>query len=209
MRKTKLVVLLIALLLFVASCGISQELDESITVSKELETSLTLQQPLLKDLLVNIEKIIPSFDKDIEEKPETGLFNEEAGALYKNYTARQTIYSDIESGQKELKKIQKEFQRINDKNAVDVDQDKLNIISSSLQIIISNYDSLMIYMDTGFEQEEALYTNLPVDNLTDQGSIINRTYGSVTMVAEETKSNIAYTLSLVKTYQEDASVQKK
>ncbi|MBO0437828.1 hypothetical protein ACODGR_00170 [Vagococcus fluvialis] len=209
MRKTKLTILLITMLLFVASCGITQELDESITVSKELGTTLGEQQKVLKDLLANVERIIPSFDKDMEEQPETGLFNDETGALYKNYTARQSLYTDIESGQKTLKKLQKEIQRISDKNAVDVNHDKLNLISSSLQIIINNYDSLILYMDTGFEQEEALYTNLPVDNLDDQGSVINRTYGSVTMVAEEAKSNMSYTSNLVKTYEKEASTHKK
>ena len=209
MKKTKLTIFLITMLLFVASCGITQELDESLTASKELETVLGEQQKTLKELLTTVERIIPAFDKDMEENPETGLFNEETGALYKNYTTRQTTYSDIEAGQKTLKKLQKEVQRISDKNAVDVDHSKLNLISSSLQIIINNYDSLLLYMETGFEQEEALYSNLPVDNLNDQGSVINRTYGSVTMVAEEAKSNMAYTSNLVKNYQKEASTHKK
>lgn len=209
MKKFKLTILLITTVLFVASCGITQELDESLTASKELETVLKEQQKLMKELITNVERIIPSFEKDMEKQPETGLFTEETGSLYKNFSARQTNYSDIETGQKELKKIQKEFQRITGKNAVDVDQNQLNLISSSLQIVINNYDSLILYMDTGFEQEETLYTNLPVENLSDQGYVINRTYGSVTMVAEEAKSNMSYTSNLVKDYQENAATQKK
>ena len=209
MKQLKMTILLIATLLLTTGCGITQELDESLTVAKELETTIKEQRTEMKELVSLVEKIIPSFEKDLEIAPEVGLFQQEEGALYKNFTARENALEELHIGQKNLVKLQKEIQRISDKNAVDVDHDKLNLISSSLQIILNNYDSLTMYLETGFEQERELYNNLPVDNLNDQGSVINRSYGSVTMVGEESISNMNYTLNLVKTYQKEASNQKK
>lgn len=209
MKQLQTTVLLITTLFFMTGCGITQELDESLTASKELQTTLTEQKKIMKDLLASVEKILPAFERDMAEKPETGLFNDEEGALYKNFTQRQDLLSELQAGEKSLQKLQKEIQRISDKKAVDVDHDKLNLISSSLQIIINNYDSLVLYMETGFEQEEALYTNMPVDNWEEQGSVIYRTYGTVSMVAEESISNMAYTTSLIKAYQQSAESQTK
>lgn len=209
MKHLKITTLLIATLLFITACGMTQELDESLTVAKELETTIKEQKTTMKELLTQVEKIIPSFEKDLEIEADTGLFATEEGALYKNFTSRETLLAELQSGQKQLGKLQKEVQRISNKNAVDVDHDKLNLISSSLQIILNNYDSLTMYLETGFEQEKELYLNLPVDNLDDQGSVINRTYGSVTMVGEEAISNMNYTLNLVATYQKQAASQKK
>ncbi|MBO0477369.1 hypothetical protein DOK76_09810 [Vagococcus sp. DIV0080] len=209
MKRLKTIILLVTTLVFVTACGMTQELDESLTVTKNLDTALTEEKQVMKDLLTSVDAIIPSFDKDMENGPKTGLFVEEEGALYKNYQTRQDLLKEIQAGQKNLNKYKREVERISGKNAVDVNHEQLDLISSSLQIIINNYDSLIMYMKTGFEQEEALYTSLPVDNLEDQGSVINRTYGSVTMVAEEAKTNMSYTLSLVKNYQKDASVPKK
>lgn len=200
---------LLGALIVLSACGITQELDESLAATKELKTNLTEQKKILEELLTAVEKIHPSFEKDLETQPETGLFNEEEGSLYKNFNLRKDILSELEAGQKSLNKIQKEVQRISDKKALDVDNDKLHLISSSLQIIINNYDSLILYMNTGFEQEEELYTNLPVDNLDDQGSVIYRTYGSVTMVTEEALSNMTYTTSLVKDYETQAAKHTK
>ena len=209
MKQLKMTILLITTLLLTTACGITQELDESLTVAKELETTIKEQRSAMKELLSLVERIFPSFEKDLEIEPEVGLFQQEEGTLYKNFTAREEMLTELHSGQKTLVKLQKEVQRISDKNAVDVDHDKLNLISSSLQIILNNYDSLTMYLETGFEQEKELYNNLPVDNLNDQGSVINRTYGSVTMVGEESISNMNYTLNLVKTYQKEVSNQKK
>ncbi|MEG0284955.1 MULTISPECIES: hypothetical protein [Vagococcus] len=209
MKQLKMTILLISTLLFVSACGITQELDESLTVAKNLETTIKEQKDTMKELLNLVERIIPSFEKDLETEPEVGLFVNDEGALYKNFSSREELLTELQSGQKDLVKLQKEVQRISDKNAVDVDHNKLNLISSSLQIILNNYDSLTMYLETGFEQEKELYLNLPVDNLDDQGSVINRTYGSVTMVGEEAISNMNYTLNLVKTYQKEAVSQKK
>lgn len=209
MKQLKMTILLISTLLFVSACGITQELDESLTVAKNLETTIKEQKDTMKELLNLVERIIPSFEKDLETEPEVGLFVNDEGALYKNFSSREELLTELQSGQKDLVKLQKEVQRISDKNAVDVDHNKLNLISSSLQIILNNYDSLTMYLETGFEQEKELYLNLPVDNLDDQASVINRTYGSVTMVGEEAISNMNYTLNLVKTYQKEAVSQKK
>ena len=209
MKQLKMTILLISTLLFVSACGITQELDESLTVAKNLETTIKEQKDTMKELLNLVERIIPSFEKDLETEPEVGLFVNDEGALYKNFSSREELLTELQSGQKDLVKLQKEVQRISDKNAVDVDHNKLNLISSSLQIILNNYDSLTMYLETGFEQEKELYLNLPVDNLDYQGSVINRTYGSVTMVGEEAISNMNYTLNLVKTYQKEAVSQKK
>lgn len=206
-RKTAL--FFIGTLFLLTACGITQELDESLAATKELQTTITEQKKILENLLTAVEKIQPSFEKDIDVQPETGLFNDEEGALYKNFNLRKDILSELETGQKSLSKIQSEVQRISDKKALDVDNDKLHLISSSLQIISNNYDSLILYLNTGFEQEEELYTNLPVDNLDDQGSVIYRTYGSVTMVSEEALSNMTYTVSLVKDYETQAAIHKK
>lgn len=209
MKQLKTTVLLIATLLFVTSCGITQELDESLTASKELETTIKEQKTSMKELLTLVEKIIPSFEKDLEIEPETGLFIAKEGALYKNFTAREDMLTTLKDGHKELDKLQKEIQRISDKNAVDVDHNNLNLISSSLKIISNNYDSLIMYLETGFTQEKELYLNLPVDNLDNQFSMITRTYGSVTMVGEEAISNMNYTLKLITDYQKQAASPKK
>lgn len=187
----------------------TQELDESLDLSKELSSVIGQQEALMKDLLKTVEKIQPSFEKDMDAKPDTGLFQDEEGDLYKNFTKRKELLDELTAGQKEVKKFQKEFKRISNKKAVDVDNDKLQLISSSLNIIHNNYDSLILYMNTGFEQEEELYNNLPVDNLEGQGSVIYRTYGSVTMVAEESVSNMEYTASLIKQYEKQAASTKK
>ncbi len=201
-------VCLISILFLFSACGMTQELDEALDVSKELRSTLTEQEKLTEELLNKIERIQSAFESDLESQPETGLFNEEEGKLYKNFTERETLLSSLKDGQKTLNSLQSEIQRIAKKQAVDVDNTKLELISSSLQIILNNYDSLILYMETGFEQETALYTNLPVDNLEDQGSVIYRTYGSVSMVGEEMISNMEYTVSLIKEFQTTASIKK-
>lgn len=208
-HKWSAIFLFLSTLLFLTSCGMTQELDESLDLSKELSSVIGQQEALMKDLLKTVEKIQPSFEKDMDAKPDTGLFQDEEGDLYKNFTKRKELLDELTAGQKEVKKFQKEFKRISNKKAVDVDNDKLQLISSSLNIIHNNYDSLILYMNTGFEQEEELYNNLPVDNLEGQGSVIYRTYGSVTMVAEESVSNMEYTASLIKQYEKQAASTKK
>ncbi|MFW7431604.1 hypothetical protein [Vagococcus carniphilus] len=208
-HKWSTIFLFLSTLLFLTSCGMTQELDESLDLSKELSSVIGQQEALMKDLLKTVEKIQPSFEKDMDAKPDTGLFQDEEGDLYKNFTKRKELLDELTTGQKEVKKFQKEFKRISNKKAVDVDNDKLQLISSSLNIIHNNYDSLILYMNTGFEQEEELYNNLPVDNLEGQGSVIYRTYGSVTMVAEESVSNMEYTASLIKQYEKQAASTKK
>lgn len=208
-HKWSTIFLFLSTLLFLTSCGMTQELDESLDLSKELSSVIGQQEALMKDLLKTVEKIQPSFEKDMDAKPDTGLFQDEEGDLYKNFTKRKELLDELTAGQKEVKKFQKEFKRISNKKAVDVDNDKLQLISSSLNIIHNNYDSLILYMNTGFEQEEELYNNLPVDNLEGQGSVIYRTYGSVTMVAEESVSNMEYTASLIKQYEKQAATTKK
>ncbi|MDT2834818.1 hypothetical protein P7H70_12295 [Vagococcus carniphilus] len=208
-RKWSTIFLFLSTLFVLTSCGMTQELDESLDLSKELSSVIGQQEALMKDLLKTVEKIQPSFEKDMDVKPDTGLFQDEEGDLYKNFTKRKELLDELTAGQKEVKKFQKEFKRISNKKAVDVDNDKLQLISSSLNIVHNNYDSLILYMNTGFEQEEELYNNLPVDNLEGQGSVIYRTYGSVTMVAEESVSNMEYTASLIKQYEKQAATTKK
>lgn len=207
-RKWSTIFLFLSALFIFASCGITQELDESLASTKDLTSLIGQQEALINDLLKTVEKIQPSFEKDIDIQPKTGLFQKEEGDLYKNFTKRQELLKELTKGQKQIKQYQKEFKRISDKKAVDVDNDKLKLISSSLNIIHNNYDSLVLYMNTGFEQEETLYNNLPVDNLGEQASIINRTYGSVTMVAEEAVSNMEYTKSLIKQYEKEFAPKK-
>lgn len=208
-RKWLAISFLLSTLLFITACGITQELDESLEVSKELNIIIGQQESIIKDLLKTVEKIEPSFNKDIDAKPKTGLFQDQEGDLYKNFNKRKELLDELLAGQKEVKKYQKEIKRISSKEAIDVDNDKLNLINSSLKIIENNYDSLILYMETGFEQEELLYENLPVDNLSEQGSIINRTYGSVTMVAEESISNMQYTSNLINKFIKQSSLDKK
>lgn len=207
-HKWSAIFLFLSTLLIFTSCGITQELDESLASAKDLTSVIGQQEALINDLLKTVEKIQPSFEKDMDIAPETGLFQKEEGDLFKNFNKRQELLKELSKGQKQIKQYQKEFKRISDKEAVDVDNDKLKLISSSLNIIHNNYDSLVLYMNTGFEQEEALYSNLPVDNLSGQASVINRTYGSVTMVAEEAVSNMEYTKSLIKQYEKEATPKK-
>ncbi|MGO3731676.1 MAG: hypothetical protein ACTJHC_00720 [Vagococcus sp.] len=208
-RKLSLTVFILISILFLQSCGITQELDQSIEVNDALTSTIKEQELLLKDLIKTVEKIEPAFEKDLEIKPGTGRFIDQEGDLYINMEHRKKLLASLEKGKKQLTRHKKELNRIVSKEAVDVDNKKLQLISSSLSIIESNYDSCQSYLETGFEQEETLYTQLPVDDLPSQASILERTFGSVQMVAEETISNMEYTKNLVQEYQEYATSHKK
>ncbi|MEG2708124.1 MAG: hypothetical protein RR968_03230, partial [Vagococcus sp.] len=65
MKRLKTIILLVTTLVFVTACGMTQELDESLTVTKNLDTALTEEKQVMKDLLTSVDGIIPSFDKDM------------------------------------------------------------------------------------------------------------------------------------------------
>lgn len=208
MKKITLFIGLILGCVILVSCGITEELEQSKKAVTELKTVLKEQEKDLDSFDLLVGNIIPTFKEDLETKAETGLFQTESGLLYENFTARQDLATEIAKRQKKIKSIKKELTRIIDKKAVDVDHQQLKLIVQSLTIILNNSDSFDLYATTGFEQEKELYDTLPVPNLEKQYNLIQRTYGSISLVTEETFGNIEYSISLIEQYLENTQQPK-
>ena len=208
---TKKITLLFSfiLILTLQGCGITQELDQAITTTTELNTTLEDYKENIKLFKKRVDEIPDAFERDLKKGEPEGLFKESEGDLYRNFTKRQELLETMTAEQKEMAKLKKELQRIISKEAVDVDNEQLELITSSLDIIKNNFDANQTYIETGTSQEEDLYNQLPVDNLSAQTSLIERTYGSVMMASEESITNINYTLSLIKHFQDTAQVPAK
>lgn len=207
--RNKLIFVLLIPVLWLTACGITEELEQAKADVTDLTLSLTEQAKNYQELDNYIEAIPEAFIADLAVNPETGLFTEKTGEVYDNFILRQELASEMTDHQKEIKKIKKDLDRIVKKNGVDVDNAQLKLISRSLKIVTSNFDSLQVYIDASVVQEEEFYEQMPTDKMAEELSIIQRTYGAMEIVSEEAQANITYTLSLIKTFEKEAIKSKE
>lgn len=211
MRKKQIFVLLLLPLLFIAACGITEELEQAKTNVANLKTAVMEQSDHYQQLSAYIEEIPEAFQTDRTEDPEMGLFADETGEVFDNFQLRQELHTSMTETQQKIKKIKKELERIVKKNGADVNNSQLTLISRSLEIVTSNFDSLSVYVETSVTQEKQFYDDLPMDddNMEEELSIIQRTYGAMDIISEEAQANIDYTLSLINTFQKDTAKSKE
>lgn len=211
MSKKRLFSFLLLPLLLLTACGITEELEQAKNNVADLKSALTEQSDNYQQLSAYIEEIPDAFQLDREEDPDMGLFADETGEVFDNLQDRQELHSSMINTQKKIKTIKKELDRIVKKNGADVNNSQLTIISRSLEIVTSNFDSLSVYVETSVSQEQQFYDDLPMkeENMDDELSIIQRTYGAMDIVSEEAQANIDYTLSLIKTFEKDAAQSKE
>ncbi|MBP1041566.1 hypothetical protein I6N95_11165 [Vagococcus sp. BWB3-3] len=211
MRKKPLFGFLLLLLLFMTACGITEELEQAKTNVADLKSALTEQSDNYQQLSAYIEEIPEAFQTDRETDPAMELFIDETGEVFDNLQLRQELHSVMTKNQKNIKTIKKELDRIVKKNGADVNNGQLTLISRSLEIVTSNFDSLNVYVETSIAQEKQFYDDLPMedDNLDEELSIIQRTYGAMDIVSEEAQANIDYSLSLIKTFEKEAAQSKE
>ncbi len=211
MRKKPLFGFLLLLLLFMTACGITEELEQAKTNVADLKSALTEQSDNYQQLSAYIEEIPEAFQTDRETAPAMELFIDETGEVFDNLQLRQELHSVMTKNQKNIKTIKKELDRIVKKNGADVNNGQLTLISRSLEIVTSNFDSLNVYVETSIAQEKQFYDDLPIeeDNLDEELSIIQRTYGAMDIVSEEAQANIDYSLSLIKTFEKEAAQSKE
>ncbi|WP_314060176.1 hypothetical protein [uncultured Vagococcus sp.] len=211
MSKKRLFSFLLLPLLLLTACGITEELEQAKNNVADLKSALTEQSDNYQQLSAYIEEIPEAFQLDREEDPDMGLFADETGEVFDNLQVRQELHSTMINTQKKIKNIKKELDRIVKKNGADVNNSQLTIISRSLEIVTSNFDSLSVYVETSVSQEQQFYDDLPMkeENMDDELSIIQRTYGAMDIVSEEAQANIDYTLSLIKTFEKDAAQSKE
>ena len=186
----------------------TQELDQAIDSTTAITTDLKAQKKDIAKLEELTRKVKDTLDKDLADQSDDTFYQNEEGFLYKNVQKRNEILTTLVDHKKLVKKQRKEIDTIVSKKAVDVDNKKLRLIASSLTIIENNYEALILYLTTGLEQEDDLYNALPLDDLATRMSVIERNNGSITMLSEETLSNIDYTLDLIETFQKNAKLTK-
>lgn len=209
MNKRMFLKVLIFLPLFLGACGITEELEQAKNSVNDLKVNIETQTKNYQQLSLYLNEIPEAFTTDMEASPETGLFPEETGAIFDNYTLRQELHQEMVSQQKAIKKHKKSLDQIIKNNGADVDNAQLKLISNSLSIIISNFDSLSIYVETSIAQEIDFYADLPSDNMAEELSIVQRTYGAMDIISEEAEANNTYTLSLIKTFIKEAPKSKE
>lgn len=211
MSKKWLFSFLILPLLFLTACGITEELEQAKNSVADLKTALTEQNDHYQQLSGYLEEIPEAFQADHDNDPDMTLFTNDDGEVFANLETRQTLHQTMRKTQKSIKNIQKDLERIVKKNGVDVNNSQLSLISRSLEIVTSNFDSLNVYFNTSVAQEKQFYDDLPMeeDNLTEELSIIQRTYGAMDIVSEEAQANIDYTISLIKTFEKTAAQSKE
>lgn len=186
------------------SCGITQELDQSIETTSSIKDYLKQDKNEIIDIVALVERMEANYESDLVTHQNKILWEDETSALYKNYTKRDKLVKQISEDKENILSYKKELERILAKRAVDVDNKTLSLIKSSLDIIIGNMDSLETYMKASMSEEEQLYSEDITNYSESQLSLISRTNGSIILMAEETNSNIDYTINLIETYQKNA-----
>ncbi|MGO2082647.1 hypothetical protein [Vagococcus sp.] len=216
MKSSKFWMFQVIGLFILAGCGITQELDQSVTATTEISSTLELQEKEMTQLSELTRQLEKDIEKDLKEQENPGFFEEELGRTYKNVEKRSLILDNLSSYQKELKNLGKTLDKIISKKAVDVDNKQLQVIYNSLSIIENNYEALILFLTTGLEQEEIFYQSLDptsVADVIDEGSnpasIIERNNGSILLLTEEASGNIDYTLNLIEQFQKNAQTKKK
>lgn len=195
--KQRILLIGIAFVFVLTGCGITEEKDQTIELLNSLSTQLENQETNYQDISELINNISDDFNDDLLKRPETGLFYKETGDLYENFTQRQEIYKKMQNEQKNIETSIKHLNSILSKNAVDVPNTQLKLLAQNLHLIEDNYKAFIVFIDTGFDDEEELYNNLPADDLSDRQYIINRNYGSATILSEEAIANITYAKSQI------------
>lgn len=206
-------ILLATCVLIFAACGITEELDQSKETVAHLKQNLEKQEKNYRNYQVLVDTIDTVFKDDQEAVTDEKLpFTEQEGSLYKNYKKREKLLQSMEKVNTDIQNTRKQLEKIVQQKSVDVPNNDLKHIAESLEIMESNFSAYEAFIKTANEQETRLYDNYPVDDLEVQRSIIKRTYGSVSLVTEESEANISYTLNLIDSFQKSTattSSQKK
>lgn len=206
-KGLKLLVFLFTTLLL-TGCGLTEELEQAKSEVKDLNTNLANQKDYYKTLEQLIELLPSDFDSDVKKLSKEELLTNKEGAIYRNLTLRQELQPKMAAEQAQIKKKQRRLQTIIKRHAADVDNKQLKRLSNSLDIIMSNFESLEVYQTTITKQETAFYDDFPSDDLDEQLFIIEQTYGALDLVCQEAQANINYAQSLVKQFEKDAIKSK-
>ena len=202
MTRIKPVLAVFVLLFTLSGCGITQELDQSVTVTKNINQQLKEEKTTISSLNTLLENFSTTYDKDVHEKKITDI-------LDKSYEEREALLSTLKKDNKLIKSYNKELKSIISKKAVDVDNTKLVSIQGSLDIIINNIESLQLYIETGLSQEKELYDDVSSDTADALFSAIDRANGAMLLVTNETLQNISYTTNLITDYQKSVPSNNK
>lgn len=209
MTRIKPFLAVFVLLFTLSGCGITQELDQSVTVTKNINQQLKEEKTTISSLNTLLENFSTTYDKDVHEKKITDILGNETSSLNKSYEEREALLSTLKKDNKLIKSYNKELKSIISKKAVDVDNTKLVSIQGSLDIIINNIESLQLYIETGLSQEKELYDDVTSDTADALFSAIDRANGAMLLVTNETLQNISYTTNLITDYQKSVPSNNK
>ncbi|APB31776.1 LptM family lipoprotein [Vagococcus teuberi] len=209
MSRIKSFLLLSVFVFTLSACGITQELDQSVTVTENINHQLKEEKQTISSLNTLIEHFSTTYDKEIHEKNLTDILGNDMSSLNKSYDEREEILSTLKKDNKLIKSYNKELKAIISKKAVDVDNTKLVAIQSSVDIIINNIESLQLYLESSLSQEKELYNDVTVDTADALFSAIDRANGATLLVTNETLQNISYTTDLINDYQKSAPSNHK
>lgn len=199
MEKLTLFISFFTTLFFLSACGITEELDQAKTTLTTIQESITTQKQFYKDINRDLTNISSDFTADLKMAKGQKLDPDGDYKVFENITSRKNTLTNLNTENEETLKLAKQLDSINKKNGVDVDHEQLKLIINSLAILNSNYESIVSFSNTNFEQENDFYSDLPKD-IKPQLSIIKRTYGSIELIAEEAQANIDYSNSLIKSF---------
>ena len=208
-QRIKPIFMVLVFMFTLSACGITQELDQSVKVTKNINNQLKSEKETISSLNKLIENFSSTYDKEVHEKQLTDILENDSSSLNKNYQNRQEILSTLKKDNKTLKSYNKELKSIISKKAVDVDNTKLVAIQGSLDIIINNLESLQLYIETGLGQEKDLYDDVTSETADASFSAIDRANGATLLVTNETLQNITYTINLVNDYQKSVPSSHK
>lgn len=203
-KQIQLVICFTLSLMTLVACGMTQELEQSLDTTKELSKQLTNQYDTMQSTISLSEKMIKAYETDIEQFAGDNILKEEDSELFKNYSKRVDILEEINKDKKKLGSYKKELERIVNNQAVDVDNEALTTIRDSLDIIINNIEAIKPFMESSLSQEKELYQDLNEEAIVEKIPLLERTNGSIILLAEETCSNILYTKDLINNFQKSA-----
>ncbi|MGX4686711.1 hypothetical protein JNUCC83_07395 [Vagococcus sp. JNUCC 83] len=201
MTRIKPFITVCILLFTLSACGITQELDQSVTVTNNINQQLKEEKQTISSLNELIETFPSTYDKEVHEEHLTDILNNSTSKLNKSYNEREEMLSTLKKDNKAIKSYNKELKGIIAKKAVDVDNTKLIAIQGSLDIIINNIESLQLYLESSLSQEKELYEDITVETADALFSAIDRANGATLLVTNETLQNISYTTNLINNYQ--------
>lgn len=201
MTRIKPFITVCILVFTLSACGITQELDQSVTVTNNINQQLKEEKQTISSLNKLIETFSSTYDKEVHEEHLTDILDNSTSKLNKSYNEREELLSTLKKDNKTIKSYNKELKGIIAKKAVDVDNTKLIAIQGSLDIIINNIESLQLYLESSLSQEKELYNDITVETADALFSAIDRANGATLLVTNETLQNIAYTTNLINNYQ--------